>query len=533
MEMPPIKYYRTVMMKFIFFVLGFLVALQLMIISFKLLNANIVEQILIATANPFIGLFIGILITALIHSSSTITAMLVGIVASGTISLESAVYMVMGANIGTTVTSTMVSLGHANRKKEFRKAIAAATVHDFFNILTAFILFPLEYYFGLLSGLAKYITTVISSNNSFGFSTVFGGLLGFIEPISYFILQYLGKNEFLGLLIGTIGLYLSIKFISSTIQNVLLQNSPNLLEKYLFGTPIQSLICGFFATAFAQSSTLVTSLVVPFVANNKLSVKQIFPFIMGANIGTTITAVIASISKSDAALSIALTHVLFNFIGTLIFFPIPQIRAIPVTIARSLGKATLQNRLVGLVYIILVFFLIPFVLIFFNKDKIQIKEYAYTEQKSDLILKAQGNASFITKTSAHSPQRFFYLQTNLNNKKLSELGQSHEISVKKGKEIIFLNKQAFHLKPKGSCWKDEDAQGQYDMCVENEIKKFRLSQNLDFDNCLIYSKKYLKKDTNITHRLYLATQEKIIIKHEVLDNKGKIIAKEELVSILN
>jgi sodium-dependent phosphate cotransporter len=533
MDLPPSRYYGLVMLKFLFFILGFLVSIQLMILSLKLLNANIVEQILIATSNPFIGLFIGILITALIHSSSTITSMLVGIVASGTVSLESAVYMVMGANIGTTVTSTMVSFGYANRKKEFRKAIAAATVHDFFNILTAFILFPLEYYFGLLSNLAKNITSIISTNNSFGFSTFFGGLLGFIDPIAYFILENLNKNEFLGLLIGVIGLYLSIKFISATIQNVILQNSPNLLERYLFGTPFQSLLCGFLATTFAQSSTLVTSLVVPFVANNKLSVKQIFPFIMGANIGTTITAVIASISKSDAALAIALTHVLFNLIGTLLFFPIPQIRAIPVSIARGLGKATLRNRLVGLAYIILVFFLVPFVLIFFNKDKIKIKEYAYTEQNNELVINSPSTASFITKTSSNSRQRFFYLQTNLSNKKLSELGQSNEITVKKANEVIFLNKQAFQLKPKGTCWSDEDMKGQYEMCVEKEIKKFQLSQNLFFDKCLIYSKKYSNADIKYSHRLYLAVKEKIIIKHEIFDDKGKLVAKEELVSILN
>jgi Na+/phosphate symporter len=63
--------------------------------------------------------------------------------------------MIMGANIGTTITSTIVSLGHIIDKKAFRKAFSVAILHDFFNILVTLILFPLEYYFGLLSSLAQ------------------------------------------------------------------------------------------------------------------------------------------------------------------------------------------------------------------------------------------------------------------------------------------------------------------------------------------------------------------------------------------
>jgi sodium-dependent phosphate cotransporter len=104
------------------------------------------------------------------------------------------------------------------------------------------------------------------------------------------------------------------------------------------------------------------------VAANKLSIKKAFPFVMGANIGTTITALIASVSKSEAALSIALAHVLFNIVGVLIFFPIPAVRNIPVHLARYLGSLTVRNRLVGLVYIMLTFFLIPFILIYLSNQ---------------------------------------------------------------------------------------------------------------------------------------------------------------------
>ncbi len=118
---------------------------------------------LLATSNPFTGLFIGLLITAMLQSSSTTTSLVVALVASGSITLQSAVPIIMGANIGTTITSTIVSLGFISKKKEFRRAVAAGTYHDFFNILTAAILFPLEYYYGFLSSISVWIADLFFS----------------------------------------------------------------------------------------------------------------------------------------------------------------------------------------------------------------------------------------------------------------------------------------------------------------------------------------------------------------------------------
>jgi sodium-dependent phosphate cotransporter len=130
--------------------LVFLFSLDLMIASLQQLGKVATETILLATSNPFTGLFIGLLVTAIIQSSSATTSMVVALVASGSISLQAAIPIIMGANIGTTITSTIVSLGFITKKKEFRRAVAAGTYHDFFNILTTVILFPLEYYFGFL-----------------------------------------------------------------------------------------------------------------------------------------------------------------------------------------------------------------------------------------------------------------------------------------------------------------------------------------------------------------------------------------------
>jgi sodium-dependent phosphate cotransporter len=88
---------------------------------------------------------------------------------------------------------------------------------------------------------------------------------------------------------------------------------------------------------------------------------------MGANIGTTITALLAAIFKSEAAVSLAIAHLIFNFIGVLIFLPFAKIRSFPVDLARRFGLLASENRLIGFFYIILTFFLIPFLLIYLSR----------------------------------------------------------------------------------------------------------------------------------------------------------------------
>ena len=111
----------------------FFVSLELMGDSFKLLGRGFAERLLITTSNPFVGLFIGILATSLVQSSSTVTSLTVGIVAGGGLTVAGAIPIVLGANVGTSITNTIVSLGHIARKDEFERAMGAATVHDLFQ----------------------------------------------------------------------------------------------------------------------------------------------------------------------------------------------------------------------------------------------------------------------------------------------------------------------------------------------------------------------------------------------------------------
>ena len=139
-------------------------------------------------------------------------------------------------------------------------------------------------------------------------------------------------------------------------------------QKYIFSNSYKSFGWGAILTASIQSSSVTTSLIVPLVATDKVKLVNAFPFIMGANIGTTITALLAALFKTETAVSIAIAHLLFNCIGVLIFMPFPMLRKLPIKGAEFLGSMVVRYRAISLLYIIITFFLLPFAFIFLSKQ---------------------------------------------------------------------------------------------------------------------------------------------------------------------
>ena len=100
-------------------------------------------------------MLVGVLVTVLVQSSSTSTSIFITMVAASLLTVEQAIPLVMGANVGTSVTSTIVALGQSGNPDEFRRAFAAATVHDMFNFMSVLVLLPLEAIAGYLFRLSK------------------------------------------------------------------------------------------------------------------------------------------------------------------------------------------------------------------------------------------------------------------------------------------------------------------------------------------------------------------------------------------
>lgn len=347
----------------------FLFALDLMTSSLQQLGAGTAQTIIRATSNPFTALFIGMLITAMIQSSSTTTAMTVAMVASGSLSLPGAVPIIMGANVGTTITSTVVSLGFIKKKKEFKRAVASGSYHCFFNLLTVLILFPLEYYYGFLSSTAAkaahyFITPgaqVVRAQTGF-FNSPFDGLVNYLIRIA--------PSEVVLILLSFVLLFLSILLFRKLISDLLRASTPENFSRFFFKNPLKSFGWGLITTATIRSSTITTSMVVPIVAKKLATLRDAAPFIMGANIGTTITAFIAATLNTNTlgGIGIAMAHFLFNLIGVLLFFPIPGLRQVPLKLADGLGELTQKNRLAGFGFILLTFFILPFMLIYLSQE---------------------------------------------------------------------------------------------------------------------------------------------------------------------
>ncbi len=351
----------------------FLVSIGMIGTGFKGLGRGFAEQLMSSNAAPLIGLFIGILATSLIQSSSTTTSIVVGMVAAGTfgedpiVAVATAIPYIMGANIGTSITNTIVSLGHIVNKNEFRRAFEASIVHDFFNVFSVLILFPLQLYFGVISKTANWMASLFLGAGTFTFkSPVKMMTKPAVDAIKdFFKMQDIINHNWLLIFAALILLFISLRFLTILIRSLVMERLEAFFDSHIFKTWLRAMVFGVFITILVQSSSITTSLVVPLAGAGILQLRQIFPYTLGANIGTTITALLASlVAGTHAPLAVAFGHLAFNIYGILLIWPIEKIRNIPIKMSEKFAAIAVRNRMVPMVYILVVFFLIPLTLIF-------------------------------------------------------------------------------------------------------------------------------------------------------------------------
>jgi solute carrier family 34 (sodium-dependent phosphate cotransporter) len=315
--------------------------------SFKLFGKGLAEELLHTVSHPLAGLFITMAATALIQSSSTTTTIIVTLVAAGQLSLPMAIPMIMGANIGTTVTNIIVSLGHITRKVEFRRAFTAATMHDFFNILAVIVLFPIEMQFHIIQKSAVYFQTLF-----FGFE---GGeftspLKMIMKPVIHMV-QSILESPLWMLALAFLILFFSLHQIMKVMKSLIIGKVENLFDQFLFRNAAMSLLVGLLFTILVQSSSVTTSLIVPLVGAGLLTARKVFPYTLGANLGTTITAILASFATMNpVAITVAFSHVLFNIFGIVIFYPLKEL---PIRAAEILGNFAIQSKKNVMIVIVL------------------------------------------------------------------------------------------------------------------------------------------------------------------------------------
>jgi sodium-dependent phosphate cotransporter len=345
--------------------------------GFTSLGNDLLDTFFTATRNPFMGLMVGLLATTLVQSSSVTTSLIVGFVAApdNPLPIANAVPMIMGANIGTTVTNTIVSLAHMGRKEEFRRAFAVATCHDFFNYIAVVVLLPLELLTGYLRYLATELSALLTGVGGVEYDSPIKGLLkAALKPIKQTIEAVFGSGQLAAvamILLSGILIFTALMLLVRVMRTAMHSRVEVIVSRGLHRSALYAILVGVLATVLVQSSSITTSLLVPLAGAGLLTLEQAFPITIGANIGTTVTALMAALAATGvnarAGVTIALVHLLFNLSGTLLIYPVRAIRELPLTAARKLADVAVHSRVLALGYVAILFYGLPALFALLNR----------------------------------------------------------------------------------------------------------------------------------------------------------------------
>jgi len=346
---------------------------------------SISEGLLQNVSNPIMGLVVGILATSILQSSSTTTSIVVGLVASGILgphSIRIAIPIIMGANIGTTITNTIVSLAHISRSDEFQNAFKAATVHDFFNIITVSIFLPLEVCFHIIEKSSVALANFVVSANLKG-AEFKSPVATITKPVVHLLFNPKYPDEtagffqklfspqfskFVTLSIALLFLFIALKYMVKLMRLLVVNRVERFFSQVIFRNGLLALLFGLILTAIVQSSSITTSLIVPLAGAGILTIYQVLPYTVGANIGTTVTTLLAALATgSMPALIVAISHFCFNMFGMVIIMPVRPVRHIPIGASVILSKIVIKNKLYPVFFILIVFFAIPIFILLITK----------------------------------------------------------------------------------------------------------------------------------------------------------------------
>jgi len=266
----------------------------------------------------------------------------------------------MGANIGTSVTNTLASLTQINRSAEFQRSFSAAIVHDYFNLLSVLVIFPLQYFTNFLGRIASFMGQEFQN---VGGLKLLSPIKALTRPLVDTLKHWIGENPWILFPLSLILLIFALTQIVSALKGLVVKKAATWFDRYLFKTALRAFLVGLLLTVMVQSSSITTSLAVPMAGAGLLTIIQIFPYTLGTNIGTTVTAILAALATGNlAAIIVAFSHLLFNISGMIIWWPL---KFVPIYLAQKFAQFSIRNKMIPLIYIIIVFFVIPILLIYF------------------------------------------------------------------------------------------------------------------------------------------------------------------------
>ena len=259
----------------------------------KTAGGNMKRLLEMLTKNKYIGILVGALVTAIIQSSSATTVMVVGFVNAGLMNLTQAVGIIMGANIGTTITSWLVS------SAEFLQTDTLAPIAIFFG--AAMLLFAKK-----------------------------------------------AKHRDIGeIIIGFGALFIGIEMMSSGVAPLSELEGFKEIFKEFGRNPVLGILVGTFVTALIQSSSASVGILIALAHNGLVTFDSAVYIIMGQNIGTCATALLSSLGASKNAKGAAYIHLLFNVIGSVIF---SIVAVIFFKISPEVGQRTINEFWISIVH---------------------------------------------------------------------------------------------------------------------------------------------------------------------------------------
>ncbi|XP_035878406.1 sodium-dependent phosphate transport protein 2C [Phyllostomus discolor] len=418
----------------------FICSLDILSSAFQLLGGKVAGDIFkddVVLSSPVAGLVIGVLATVLVQSSSTSSAIVVSMVASKLLTVRASVPVIMGVNVGTSVTSTLVSMAQSGHRDEFRRAFGGSAVHSLFNWLTVLVLLPLE---GAAAPLETLSALVLGAASLQAGGRAPDILKVLTQPLTHLLVQ-LDADVIASSAAGNATNSSLIKRWCGTRADTAPGNSSNcapaaagpcperngsapverlpcyhlfagtaltdlavgcvllagsllalctclvllvrLLNSVLHGRVARAVravlnadfpfpvgwLSGYLAilvgaglTFVLQSSSVFTAAVVPLLGVGVISLERAYPLLLGSNIGTTATALLAALASPSSmllsALQVALIHFFFNLAGILLWYVVPALR-LPLPLAKRFGDLTARYRWVAVAYLLLSFLLLP------------------------------------------------------------------------------------------------------------------------------------------------------------------------------
>lgn len=356
----------------------FLTAINLMGGGLKTIgnNTDWLQVVIAQGDNPLVALLASVLVTSIVQSSSFTTSLIITLVAAGQMSVPTAVFAVMGANIGTSTTAIIVSLGAMRIRRQFRRSYCTALMHAIPNVLTVLVLFPLEWItaaiakpgpdgqagVGVLTSLSEWLASFISLGEiDKGTSPIKFITKPVVSLVSDVVKWMTDEAAVLsGLLIaivGLIALFMGLWGLVKNLKGAMLTKMEGLFSKVIFRNDFLAWLSGLGTTIGVQSSSVSTSLIVPIAGAGAVKLRRVFPYMLGCNIGTTVTGVLAATANpTSGAVSVAIVHVLFNVIGNVVWYPL---RIFPIRMAKWLSSLAAQNRKHALIFLATIFIVIP------------------------------------------------------------------------------------------------------------------------------------------------------------------------------